>query len=65
LKGEKGAYRDTVLLNSGLGIYTAGKANSIQDGINVAKEIIDSGAAYEKLTTLIEKSQAAGQKEAI
>jgi anthranilate phosphoribosyltransferase len=65
LKGEKGAYLDTVLLNSGLGIYTAGKANSIKEGIHVAREIIDSGAAYEKLTTLIEKSQAAGQKEAI
>ena len=34
LKGEKGAYRDTVLLNSGLGIYTAGKANSIKEGIH-------------------------------
>ncbi|MFL6558751.1 MAG: anthranilate phosphoribosyltransferase, partial [Bacillus sp. (in: firmicutes)] len=65
LKGEKGAYRDTVLLNSGLGIYTAGKASSIREGIHVAREIIDSGAAYKKLTTLIEKSQAAGQKEAI
>jgi anthranilate phosphoribosyltransferase len=65
LKGEQGACRDTVLLNSGLGIFTAGKANSIKEGIDVAREIIDSGAAYEKLTNLIEKSQAAGQKEAI
>jgi anthranilate phosphoribosyltransferase len=65
LKGEKGAHRDTVLLNSGLGIFTAGKASSITEGIQVARESIDSGAAYEKLTTLIEKSQAAGQKEAI
>jgi anthranilate phosphoribosyltransferase len=65
LKGEKGACRDTVLLNSGLGIFTAGKANSIKEGIMVAREIIDSGAAYEKLNTLIEKTQAAGQKEAI
>lgn len=65
LKGEKGAYRNTVLLNSGLGIFTAGKASSINEGIHVAREIIDSGAAYQKLTTLIEKSQAAGQKEAI
>jgi anthranilate phosphoribosyltransferase len=65
LKGEKGAHRDTVLINSGLGIFTAGKASSITEGIQVARESIDSGAAYEKLTTLIEKSQAAGQKEAI
>jgi len=64
LKGEEGAYRDTVLLNAGIGIFTAGKANSIIDGIEIAKEIIDSGAAYEKLTALIEKSRV-GQKEAI
>ena len=65
LKGEKGAYRDTVLLNSGLGIFTAGKVSTINEGVSVAREIIDSGAAYEKLTSLIEKSQAAGKKEAI
>ncbi|CAH2714332.1 Anthranilate phosphoribosyltransferase 2 [Neobacillus rhizosphaerae] len=64
LKGKKGAYRDTVLLNAGIGIFTAGKANTIKVGIQAAKEIIDSGAAYEKLTSLIEKSQA-GQMEAI
>ena len=64
LKGEKGAPRDTVLLNAGIGIYTAGKASSIIEGIDAAKEIIDSGAAYAKLTTLIEKSKL-GQKEAI
>ncbi|MDQ0197716.1 anthranilate phosphoribosyltransferase [Neobacillus ginsengisoli] len=64
LKGEKGAYRDTVLLNAGIGIFTAGKAHSIRDGVNVAKEIIDSGEAYEKLQRLIEKSRI-GQREAI
>jgi len=64
LKGEKGAPRDTVLLNAGMGIYTAGKANSIVNGIEIAKETIDSGAAYAKLTALIEKSRK-GQREAI
>jgi anthranilate phosphoribosyltransferase len=64
LKGEKGAYRDTVLLNAGLGIFTSGKTGTIQEGIYLAKEVIDSGAAFEKLTLLIEKSRS-GQKEAI
>lgn len=64
LKGETGAYRDTVLLNSGIGIFTAGKAGSIKKGIDVAKEIIDSGMAYEKLTRLIEKTQK-DKREAI
>ncbi|WP_413309475.1 anthranilate phosphoribosyltransferase [Bacillus sp. 1P10SD] len=65
LKGEKGAHRDTVLLNSGIGIFTAGKADTINKGIEIAREMIDTGAAYEKLTNLIVKTKAAGQKEAI
>lgn len=64
LKGETGAYRDTVLLNAGIGIFTAGKADSIKAGVSVAKEIIDSGAAYGKLLKLIEKTRI-GQREAI
>nr|WP_263326115.1 anthranilate phosphoribosyltransferase [Neobacillus sp. Marseille-Q6967] len=64
LKGEKGAYRDTVLLNAGIGIYTSGKASTIQEGISTAAEVIDSGAAYEKLTRLIELTRI-GQQEAM
>jgi anthranilate phosphoribosyltransferase len=56
LKGEKGAFRETVLLNAGLAIYTAGVVNQIADGIKKAEESIDSGAAYEKLQNLIEKT---------
>lgn len=58
LKGKKGVHRDTVLLNAGLGIYVGGKASTIEEGISIAKESIDSGAALEKLQTLIEKSNA-------
>ena len=57
LKGEKGAYRDTVLLNAGLGMYAYGNAGTIQEGINIAKDSIDSGAALEKLEALISQSQ--------
>ncbi|MFB3163157.1 anthranilate phosphoribosyltransferase [Neobacillus sp. 179-J 1A1 HS] len=64
LSGEKGACRDTVLLNAGIGIYTSGKAETISDGINMAREVIDSGAAYEKLHRLIEVTRKA-QREAI
>jgi anthranilate phosphoribosyltransferase len=53
LKGKKGAQRDTVLLNAGLGIYTAGKADSILQGVNLAVESIDSGRALAKLENLI------------
>jgi anthranilate phosphoribosyltransferase len=57
LKGNKGAYRDTVLLNAGIGIFVGGKANTILEGIELAEEMIDSGAAFERLQRLIEASQ--------
>ncbi|MBT2757106.1 anthranilate phosphoribosyltransferase [Mesobacillus foraminis] len=56
LEGKKGAHRDTVLLNAGIGIYTSGWAPTIQQGIFQAVESIDSGAALAKLKNLVEKS---------
>ncbi|WP_226642050.1 anthranilate phosphoribosyltransferase [Mesobacillus subterraneus] len=53
LQGKKGAHRDTVLLNAALGIYTAGKAESIIQGVNLAAESIDTGRALSKLENLI------------
>ena len=55
LKGiEKGPKRDIVLLNSGCALYVCGKAESIEDGIAIAREAIDSGNALRKLNELIE-----------
>jgi anthranilate phosphoribosyltransferase len=54
LKGKKGPYRDTVLLNAGIGIFTAGQADSILQGVSSAEESIDSGSALSKLEHLIE-----------
>ncbi|WP_110929283.1 anthranilate phosphoribosyltransferase [Bacillus massiliglaciei] len=53
LKGEKGPYRDTVLLNAGLGFFAHGTASSIPEGVNLARKSIDSGAALNKLESLI------------
>lgn len=64
LKGHTGPCRDTVLVNAGIGIYTAGKAASIKEGVQAAKDIIDCGAAYEKLASLVEKTREM-QREAI
>lgn len=54
---ETGRKRDIVLLNSAFAIMAGGKANNPQDGIKLAAESIDSGAALEKLTKLAEASQ--------
>ncbi|MHA6250826.1 anthranilate phosphoribosyltransferase [Oceanobacillus sp. CAU 1775] len=57
LNGKRGAYFDTVLLNSGLGIYASGLVNSIEEGIHLARESIVSGAALKKLEGLITSSK--------
>jgi len=52
LQGEKGARRDLVILNAGAVIYVGGKAPSIEAGMKLAEEAIDSGVALEKLEML-------------
>lgn len=52
LKGEKGTRRDIVLLNSAAGLVASGKAVDFTEGIKVAAESIDSGAAMKKLEQL-------------
>ncbi|MFO7752971.1 MAG: anthranilate phosphoribosyltransferase [Desulfobacteraceae bacterium] len=53
LKGESGAKRDIVLLNSAAALVAAGRASGIQKGIELAGNAIDSGSAAEKLEQLI------------
>ncbi len=57
LNGEPGAYLDTVLLNAGIGLYANGIATTIKDGISLARESIQSGAALAKLNRLVEYSK--------
>ena len=49
LAGATGPKTDIVLLNAGAAIYAGGKAASIQDGIALARQMIKTGAAQEKL----------------
>ncbi len=55
LSGEiKGAKRDIVLLNSGAALYVCGKAASIEEGVKLAAEAIDSGKAASQVDKLVE-----------
>ncbi len=56
LKGEKGHKRNAVLMNAGASLYIGGKAESMENGIRLAAELIDSGKAYETLEKFIEVS---------
>jgi len=52
LKGQKGARRDIVLLDAAVGLVASGKASHIKEGIELAADSIDSGAALKKLEML-------------
>src|SRR5690606_13401379 len=57
LNNEASPYLDTVLLNGGIGFFANGKTSSIQDGIEVARESIASGAALDRLNELVKYSK--------
>ncbi len=48
LAGEKGVARDIVLLNAGAALYCAGIADSLAEGVALAREGVDSGKAQAK-----------------
>lgn len=54
---ERGAKRDTVLLNAGAALYLGGKAETLFDGVKLAAALIDSGAALKKLCAFAAASQ--------
>ena len=54
LNGKKGPKRNAVVLNSAAGLYVSGVVESINDGVKLAEEIIDSGKALKQLEMFIE-----------
>jgi anthranilate phosphoribosyltransferase len=59
-RGEAGPTRDVVLLNGAAVFMVAGKVSSLREGIQMARESIDSGQAMKKLEALIQFSQREG-----
>jgi len=57
LAGKQSAYLDTVLLNAGIGLFGHGQAETIQEGVAMAKESIVSGRALQKLEAVVAYSE--------
>lgn len=53
LEGETGAYRDAVLLNAAAALVVADRAANLPEGVELAREAIDSGAALGKVEALV------------
>ena len=52
LKGAKGAKRDAVLINAGAALHIA-KQITIEEGIRLAADVIDSGEAYAQMERFV------------
>jgi anthranilate phosphoribosyltransferase len=51
--GERSPYRDIVLINAAAALLVAGKAATLKDGVALAAEAIDRGAARDRLRRLV------------
>jgi anthranilate phosphoribosyltransferase len=51
--GEPGAARDLAVINAGAAIYTAGRAETLREGVELGQRAIDSGAATAKLEEFV------------
>jgi anthranilate phosphoribosyltransferase len=58
LAGDKGPDRDYVLINAGAGLLVADRATNLKDGVALAQQSIESGAAARVLDAYISASHA-------
>jgi anthranilate phosphoribosyltransferase len=54
---ERGARRDAILINAAGAIAAGGHADDLRDGLEIARETLDSGAAAERLEALAQFSR--------
>lgn len=60
LENQAGPARDAVQLNAGAAIYAAGLADTLQEGIDKAGQVIANGQAKARLDALVSKSRSFG-----
>ncbi|MHC1592192.1 MAG: anthranilate phosphoribosyltransferase [Candidatus Helarchaeales archaeon] len=56
LMGEKSRKTDIVLMNSAAGFYVAGMSDSFEEGVELARQSLESGRAMKKLKELVKFS---------
>ena len=61
-QGEEGPIRDAALLNGGAALLAGGRAATLREGIGLAAQAIDGGAALAKVEALAEVSRGLGSE---
>ena len=56
-EGENNSYREAVLFNAGAMIYVSGKVETLWDGVSMARDAVDWGAARKKLQDWIDAAK--------
>ena len=56
--GKNSAVQDMIALNSGAALYVAGIVNSINDGVEMAFELMNNGKAADKLSDYVKVSKS-------
>jgi anthranilate phosphoribosyltransferase len=62
LDGKNSPYTDIAVLNAGAAFYVSGKTSDLKSGVEMAKEILESGKPKRKLDLLIEFTSKYGKE---
>ena len=63
LEGEQGPRRALVVMNAGAALFVNDRVPGFDEGVRLAEEAIDSGAAIDTLERFVRKTQALAPKE--
>ena len=62
LAGEPGPERDLTVLNAGAAVYVGGAAESIEEGVRLAEQAVDSGAARDVMDRFVSRTGELGSR---
>jgi len=57
LEGEAGPHRALVAFNAGAALMVAGRASTLEEGVRLAEETLDSGAALQSMESFVSKTR--------
>jgi anthranilate phosphoribosyltransferase len=63
LDGEQGPRRSLVVMNAGAALFVGARVSSFEEGVRLAEEAIDSGAALDTLDRFVQKTKELAPKE--
>jgi anthranilate phosphoribosyltransferase len=62
-EGEQGPRRSLVVFNAGAALMVAGRAQSLEEGVRLAEQTLDSGAALQSMESFVSKTRELAPEE--